>query len=227
MGNKSIQSNFIDIAPFIHQAALSPHSSVDAIKQICEMSKQLGFSGLCTNLNHLQIARERLGKPNNTKLIAVIAFPFGFTPGSIKQQEAEWAAEKGAEELDVVPNFFALNAGKEELFAEELSRICELGLPVRAIIDLPNLTSEKVALAIEASIEAGVSGIQSGNGFGTPATNFQIQKISGLTKKRCAIKAVGGIKTINHALEIIEVGATYIGTSFGKELIESIKTTRK
>ena len=59
MRSQSIHSDSIDIAPFIHQAALYPHSNADAIKQICDMAKQLEFSGLCTNLNHLQIARER------------------------------------------------------------------------------------------------------------------------------------------------------------------------
>ena len=51
----------------------------------------------------------KLGSPNKTKLIAVIAFPFGFIPNSHKQAEAEWAEEKVAEELDVVPNFFYLS----------------------------------------------------------------------------------------------------------------------
>ena len=40
-----------------------------------------------------------------TKLIAVIAFPFGAIPYEIKKSQAEWAAEMGADELDIVPNF--------------------------------------------------------------------------------------------------------------------------
>ena len=39
---------------------------------------------------------------NTTKLIAIIAFPFGAIPQSFKQSEAEWAIANGAEELDIV-----------------------------------------------------------------------------------------------------------------------------
>ena len=226
MGTKALKNNISDIAPFIHQAALNPHSDPDSIRDICEISRSLNFSGLCTNLTHLSLARERLGSPNNTKLIAVIAFPFGFIPSHIKVQEAEWAAAHGAEELDVVPNFFALNQRKEELFAEELAEICALGLPVRVILDLPQLSTEKLAFAVEASIEAGVHGIQSCNGFGPPVTTDQIRQLAKAARKRCAIKAVGAIKTINHALEVIEAGATSIGTSFGSNIVKDFKSER-
>ena len=227
MGNRYSPNEITDIAPFIHQAALFPHSNNDSIKQICDISRHLNFSGLCTNLNHLPIAREKLGAPNTTKLISVISFPFGFTPHNIKLQEAEWAAEQGAEQLDVVPNFFALAQGKENLFAEELAEICNLGLPITVIIDLPNLSPEKISLAVEASIEAGVYAIQSCNGFGPPVTTTQIRQLSELVKNRCAIKAVGGIKTIDHALEVLKLGATFIGTTNGANLVKDFKSEQR
>ena len=43
--------------------------------------------------------------PVPTKLIAVIGFPFGDIPHNFKQAQAEWAAEQGADELDIVPSF--------------------------------------------------------------------------------------------------------------------------
>ena len=46
---------------------------------------------------------------------------------------------------------------------------------------------------------------------------------SKIVKNRCSIKAVGGIKTYDKAIEIIEAGATYIGTSFGFEITQDQK----
>ena len=224
MGKNSSQEAYENISNVIHQAILNPHLEKEVLVQYCDGSKQNGFAGLCTSLSHLSIARERLGSKSTTKLISVIAFPFGFIPTYNKLKEAEYAIEKGAEELDFVPNYFALKEGNIELFAEEINQISELGIPVRVIIDSNLLSSSsKLSIAINASIDGGATGIQIGNGFGPAVTKNQTHQICKLVKNRCSIKAVGGIKTFDQAIEIIEAGSTYIGTSFGFEITQEQK----
>ena len=224
MSQNSLEKAHENISNVIYQAVLNPHFDKEMIVQACDASKQNSFAGLCTSLSNLPIARERLGSKSITKLISVIAFPFGFIPTFNKLKEAEYAIEKGAEELDLVPNYFALKQGNIELFAEEINQISELGIPVRVIIDsniLSNLS--KLSIAIEALIDAGAIGIQVGNGFGPSVSKDQTNHVSKLVKNRCSIKTVGGIKTFAQAIEIIDAGATYIGTSFGFEIIQEQK----
>ena len=220
----SLEEANANISTVIYQAALNPHFDKAKIIQVCDASKQNGFAGLCTSLSHLPIARDRLGSKSSTKLISVIAFPFGFIPTSNKLKEAEYAIEKGAEELDLVPNYFALKEGNIELFAEEINQISELGIPVRVIIDANTLlNASKLSIVIDALIDAGAIGIQIGNGFGPTITEIQTNFVSKIVKNRCSIKTVGGIKTFNQAIEIIEAGSTYIGTSFGFEITQEQK----
>ena len=224
MSKNSLEEAHANISNVIYQAILNPHFNKETIVQVCDASKQNGFAGLCTSLANLTIARERLGSKSTTKLISVIAFPFGFIPTSIKRKEAEYALDKGAEELDLVPNYFALKEGNIELFAEEINQISELGIPVRVIIDANILiNSSKLSMAIDALIDAGAIGIQIGNGFGPSVSKDQTKHVSKLVKNRCSIKAVGGIKTFDQAIEIIEAGSTYIGTSFGFEITQEQK----
>ena len=221
MSQNSLEKAHENISNVIYQAVLNPHFDKEMIVQACEAAKQNGFAGLCTSLNNLPIARERLGSKSTTKLISVIAFPFGFIPTSNKRKEAEYAIEKGAEELDLVPNYFALKEGNIELFAEEINQISELGIPVRVIIDSNTLINlSKISIAIEALIDAGAIGIQLGNGFGPSVSKDQTNYFSKIVKNRCSIKTVGGIKTFDQAIEIIEAGSTYIGTSFGFEITQ-------
>ena len=221
MSKNSLEEAHANISNVIYQAILNPHFNKETIVQVCDASKQNGFAGLCTSLANLTIARERLGSKSTTKLISVIAFPFGFIPTSNKRKEAEYAIEKGADELDLVPNYFALKEGNIELFAEEINQISELGIPVRVIIDANILiNSSKLSMAIDALIDAGAIGIQIGNGFGPSVSKDQTKHVSKLVKNRCSIKAVGGIKTFDQAIEILEAGSTYIGTSFGFEIIQ-------
>ncbi len=221
MSQNSLEKAHENISNVIYQAVLNPHFDKEMIVQACDASKQNGFAGLCTSLSNLSIARERLGSTSTTKLISVIAFPFGFIPTSNKRKEAEYAIEKGAEELDLVPNYFALSEGNIELFAEEINQISELGIPVRVIIDSNTLSNlSKLSIAIEALIDAGAIGIQVGNGFGPSVSRDQTNYVSKVVKNRCSIKTVGGIKTFDQAIEIIEAGSTYIGTSFGFEITQ-------
>ena len=224
MVRNSFNESYDNISKVIYQAVLNPHLDKEMLVQICNGSKQNGFAGFCTSLSHLSIARESLGRKSTTKLIAVIAFPFGFIPITNKLKEAEYAIEKGAEELDLVPNYFALEEGNIELFAEEINQISELGTPIRVIVDTNTLLStSKLSLAINASIDAGATGIQIGNGFGPALTKNQTQRVSEIVKNRCSIKAVGGIKTLEQSIEILEAGSTCIGTSFGFEITQEQK----
>ena len=224
MSKNSLEEAHANISSLIYQAVLNPHFDKEMLVKICDGSMQNGFAGLCTSLANLTIARERLGSKSTTKLISVIAFPFGFIPTSNKRKEAEYAIEKGADELDLVPNYFALKEGNIELFAEEINQISELGIPVRVIIDANILiNSSKLSMAIDALIDAGAIGIQIGNGFGPSVSKDQTKHVSKLVKNRCSIKAVGGIKTFDQAIEIIEAGSTYIGTSFGFEITQEQK----
>ena len=228
MGANHSQEAHENISQVIHQAVLNPHLDKERLLQVCDASKQNGFGGLCVSLSHLSIARERLGTKNTTKLISVIAFPFGFIPNSNKLKEAEYAIEKGVEELDLVPNYFALKEGNIDLFAEEINQLCELGIPIRVIIDANTLvTASTLSKAINASIDAGSKGIQIGNGFGPAVTKTQTKQIAEIVKNRCSIKAVGGIKTFDQSIELIEAGSTYIGTSFGFEINQEKKKKEK
>ena len=122
---------------------------------------------ISTTLSQLPQLRDRLGRSDGGPvLIAVIGFPFGAIPATLKHAEAEWAAANGAQELDVVPDFQALANNEAGRFAEELALLCDLGLPLRVILDMARLNEDQLALAVEAAIDAGAVGVQSGNGFG-------------------------------------------------------------
>ncbi len=223
----SLEDSFPELSKYIHQAALDPHLTDEGLMEICDSAKHFNFSGLCTNLLRIKQAREYLGSKGSIKLISVIAFPFGTVPSHIKQKEAELAASLGAEQLEVVPNFYTLNKEKSDVFSEELARICDIGLPVIVVLDFYRLSTDKLKLAIDASLDAGVIGIQNGNGFGTAVEDTNIRTLVELVKGRCSIKAVGGIKTLDKAIKLINAGSNHIGTSYGPSLMKELSNKIK
>ena len=215
-----------DIPPLIHQALLNPLLPEEELFTLCDAARQLSFGGLCVSLNHLETVRRRLGGQGTVKLIATVAFPFGALPAELKQAQAEWAAAHGADALDVTPNWAALVNGRANSFAEELAAIAALDLPMTVVLDINQLNEAQLALAAEASIDAGAASLQAGNGFGAAVSADQIRHLRQLSRGRCAIKAAGGIREAEQALDLVEAGATALGTGHGPALIKALRQQR-
>ena len=215
-----------DLAPLIDHALLDPHHGSSAVRQCCEEARHFGFAGVCVASRWVATAREHLpleGKGASPQLIAVVGFPFGAVPAAVKLAEAVAAAEAGADELDVVPDFGALVDRQSTPIHDELAAICELGLPVKVILEVGRLDPEALALLVEISIDAGARFLKSGSGFGPAVTVDHIEQLRQLARGRAAIKASGGIANLEQALALVEAGATRLGTSRGVALAQAMR----
>jgi deoxyribose-phosphate aldolase len=215
-----------DLAPLIDHALLDPHHGSSAVRQCCEEARHFGFAGVCVASRWVASAREQLpleGKGASPQLIAVVGFPFGAVPAAVKLAEAVAAAEAGADELDVVPDFGALADRQSTPIHDELAAICELGLPVKVILEVGRLDPDSLALLVEISIDAGARFLKSGSGFGPAVTVDHIEQLRQLARGRAAIKASGGIANLEQALALVEAGATRLGTSRGVALAQAMR----
>ena len=196
------------------------------MRQCCEEARHFGFAGVCVASRWVASAREQLpleGKGASPQLIAVVGFPFGAVPAAVKLAEAVAAAEAGADELDVVPDFGALADRQSTPIHDELAAICELGLPVKVILEVGRLDPDSLALLVEISIDAGARFLKSGSGFGPAVTVNHIEQLRQLARGRAAIKASGGIANLEQALALVEAGATRLGTSRGVALAQAMR----
>ena len=214
-----------DLAPLIDHALLDPHQGREAVLRCCDEARHFGFAGVCVASRWLPEARERLGPSGGRgpRLVSVVSFPFGAVPAAIKRAEAEWAAAAGAEELDVVPDFGALTDGDSSRFCNDLALIVELGLPVKVILEVGRLSPAALELAVEASIDVGAAMLKTGSGFGPAATVEQVKRLRQLARGRAAVKASGGISSVEQAFELVEAGASRLGTSRGVALIQALR----
>ena len=214
-----------DLAPLIDHALLDPHQGREVVLRCCDEARHFGFAGVCVASRWLPEARERLGPSGGRgpRLVSVVSFPFGAVPAAIKRAEAEWAAAAGAEELDVVPDFGALTDGDSSRFCNDLAPIVELGLPVKVILEVGRLSPAALELAVEASIDVGAAMLKTGSGIGPAATVAQVTQLRQLARGRAAVKASGGISNLEQAFELVEAGASRLGTSRGVALIQALR----
>ncbi len=212
-----------DLAPLIDHALLDPHHGSEALLRCCDEARHFGFAAVCVASRWVAEARGRLPPGGPVRLVSVVGFPFGAVPPAVKRAEAEAAAAAGADELDVVPDFGALADRRSALLLDDLAAITDLGLPVKVIVESGRLEPEALELLVEVSIDAGARFLKSGSGFGPPVGSAEVRRLRELARGRAAIKAAGGITTLERAIELVEAGATRLGTSRGVMLIEALR----
>ncbi len=212
----SIES--IDLAQYIDHALLDPASTEEQLKQCCVEADRYQFPAVCVYPMHVRLAAEYLNA-KRSRVCAVIGFPAGATTAAAKLYEAQEAVEDGARELDVAINRSWLKMGDAERLHRELAELCDIGQPVKAILEMSRLTPPEVQMAVDVCLNAGVQYLKTSTGWFGGATVEQVQQLKALSKDQVGIKASGGIRTAEQAVALVLAGATRLGTSRGPELM--------
>lgn len=215
----SRESSDIDLAPLIDHALLTPTATPEQVDQWCADADQFNFAAVCLHPSYVRQAAALLhGK--RPKVCTVIGFPYGATTSAVKLYEAQEAVEHGATELDVVINIGWLKAGNADAVHREVAEIYEAtGQTIKAILELALLTEPEKRLAAQLCMDAGATFLKTSTGLYGGATVADVRLLKELTKDRVGIKASGGIRTAEQALELVMAGASRLGTSRGPELI--------
>ena len=170
-------------------------------------------------------------KGTKTRVGVAISFPLGQMTSAAKAFEIRDAIAKGAGEIDMVQNLRALQSGNDALVLaelEDLAKTCrEHGVISKVILENCYLTDEQKVRACELAVKAGVDFVKTSTGFGTGgATVEDIALMRRTVGPDMGVKAAGGIRTLDAALDMICAGATRIGTSAGVAIVEELKARR-
>ena len=214
----------IDIAEFIDHSLLTPIATPIQVEQWCDEADRYRFASVCVLPVHVKQAIELLHN-KQPKVTTVIGFPLGASTSVVKLYEAQEAVENGAVELDVVINLGWLKSGNLDGVHREIAEIREsTGCPIKAILEMGLLTEEEKRIAAQICLEAGAAFLKTSTGWNGGATVADVRLLREIAQDRVGIKASGGIRTIEQALELILAGATRLGTSRGVELLRQRDT---
>lgn len=212
-----------ELAGAIDHSLLLPTALPEEIDRLCEAADRYQFASVCVLPSYVKQAVERLHQ-RKPAVSTVIGFPLGAMMPGVKHYEAMTAVEAGAAELDIVINLGWLKAGESDRVHAEIAQIVEeSGAIVKAILETTVLTEDEKRLAGEICVDAGVAFLKTSTGMRGGATPEDVRLLWQLTQGSVAVKASGGIKTLEQAIALIEAGATLLGTSRGVELMEQLE----
>ncbi len=204
------------IAAAIDHTLLSATSTEEEIVRICAEAKRYGFATVCVNPYWVPTAARELAG-SKVGVTTVIGFPLGASRTEIKAAEAADAIGAGATEIDMVLNVGALKSGQEAAVKRDIEQVveaCKGKAAVKVIIETCYLTDEEKRRASLLSKEAGADFVKTSTGFGTGgATVEDIALVRSVVGPELGIKASGGVRNLETALQLIEAGATRLGAS--------------
>lgn len=214
-----------EIARYIDHTLLKPNATRDEIVKLCEEAREHSFASVCINPSYVSLSAKLLeGCP--VKVCTVIGFPLGATSSFVKATETRDAVANGANEIDMVINVGALKSKDYELVKQDIARVVEAacGNTVKVILETSLLTDEEKVKACELSKLAGADFVKTSTGFSTGgATLEDICLMRQTVGPNMGVKASGGIRDTETAINMIQLGATRIGASASVGIIKGDK----
>lgn len=212
----------MNIAGLIDHSLLRADATVDDIKRLCDEAKRFGFCSVCVNPFFVPLAKDMLSR-SGVKVTTVVGFPLGMTLTRVKVYEAIEAVLSGADEIDLVMNIGMARSGQWGYVKKDISDVVSAtkGAIHKVIIETCYLDREEKIKASEIVLASGAEFVKTSTGFAPgEASQDDVRLIKTVVKDGCGIKASGGIKTLSHVKELLEAGATRIGTSAGVVIME-------
>jgi deoxyribose-phosphate aldolase len=212
-----------NMAGYIDHTLLKPEATEAQIEELCREAIKYSFYSVCINPSYVKIAAKSL-QGSAVRICCVIGFPLGATTTAVKAFEAAEAVENGAAEIDMVIHIGALKDQREEYVMSDIAAVVKAaaGCPVKVIIETGLLTEDEKVLACKLAKKAGASYVKTSTGFGPGgATVADVLLMRETVGPDLGVKASGGVRDLDAALQMIEAGATRIGTSSGVSIVKT------
>ena len=211
------------LATMIDHTLLKGDAVKSEIERLCREAVHYKFAAVCVNPYWVNLAANCV-HGSHVKVCTVIGFPLGANSSPVKAMEVIKAMADGAREFDMVLNVGALkdrNVGDVEGDIRAVVKAAQGNL-VKVILETCLLTSEEIVLGCQLAEAAGAGFVKTSTGFSKGgATLDQVRLMRKTVGDRLGVKASGGIRDRKTFIQMIDAGATRIGTSSGITLLEA------
>lgn len=220
----------IQLNKYIDHTILKPETTKNQIIKICEEAKQYHFASVCVNPWYASLVSEQL-RGTDVKTCIVIGFPLGANSTEIKARETDDAIKHGAQEIDMVLNVGALKSGDLSGIETDISAVVNMAKGkalVKVILETCLLTNEEIVQSCLIAKKVGADFVKTSTGFNSAgATIEHVALMRKTVGSSMGVKASGGIRTLQFALDLIKAGASRIGASAGVAILKEYESPQK
>lgn len=214
------------LAALVDHTLLKPEATdADVIALLAEAA-DLGVYAVCVSPSMVPVAAAAGG----VRVATVAGFPSGKHVSAIKAQEAADAVESGASEVDMVIDVGAALAGELDAVRSDIAavRAAVPGVVLKVIVESAVLLNDSDGRTLtdvcRAAEDAGADFVKTSTGF-HPAGGASVRAVALMAETvggRLGVKASGGIRTAADAIAMVDAGATRLGLSGTRAVLDGL-----
>lgn len=211
------------LAMVIDHTLLTPEATAADIIAVCAEADELAVGAVCVSPNWVSLARISTRIP----VASVVGFPSGNHHSSMKASEAAQAVSDGATEIDMVANLGWIASAEWASIENEVSAVRKaIGTHVvlKVILETGLWSNVQIAAACKHSVSGGADYVKTSTGFHKVggASLEAVRTMRNVVGVDIGVKASGGIRTTADALAMIEAGASRIGSSATRAILDGV-----
>ena len=210
------------MAARIDHTLLKPEATADAVAALCDEAEELGVYAVCLSPSQLPLRPLR-----GVAVCTVVGFPSGAHVTAVKAAEAAQAGRDGAQEVDMVVDLGRVKAGDWAAVEADVAAVAEASgrdALLKVILETAALTRGEIVEACRASERGGAQYVKTSTGF-HPAGGASVEAVRLMAETvggRLGVKASGGIRDTATALAMLDAGATRLGLSGTRAVLEGL-----
>jgi len=213
------------VAALVDHTLLKSDATAAQVAALAAEAAELGTHCICVSPCMLPLVLPA-GAPH-VRVCTVVGFPSGKHHSTVKAFEAARAVADGAAEVDMVIDVGAIKAGLWDAVQGDIAAVrAAAPSPVllKVILETAALSDEEVTRACQAAEAAKADYVKTSTGFSAAGgtTVHAIELMQRAVGGRLGIKASGGIRTADQARALIKAGATRLGLSGTRALLDEI-----
>lgn len=211
-----------EVARMVDHTLLKPEATEQDVAALVAQARELGAYSVCVSPSMLPLTGT-----GEVKVATVCGFPSGAHHGDVKAAEAARSVADGADEIDMVVNLALATTGRYDDVRGEIAAVraaAPAPVVLKVIIESAALSDDQVVAVCEAAEAAGADFVKTSTGF-HPAGGASAHAVALMARTvggRLGVKASGGIRTTEAALEMIAAGATRLGLSGTGAVLEGL-----
>jgi deoxyribose-phosphate aldolase len=215
------------LAALVDHTLLKPEATDADVAALVTQALQLGVYAVCVSPSMVPVAVAA----GDVRVAAVAGFPSGKHLSAVKAQEAAQAVAAGASEIDMVIDVGAALAGQlQEVHADVAAvRAATPDAVLKVIVESAVLLGisddgHTLTQVCRVAEDAGADFVKTSTGF-HPAGGASLRAITLMAQTvggRLGVKASGGIRTAADALAMVDAGATRLGLSGTRAVLDGL-----
>lgn len=213
--------NRASLARTVDHTLLKPEATDAQVAALVAEAADLGAFSVCVSPSRLP-----LDVPDGLVVCTVVGFPSGAHAADVKAYEADQAVQDGATEVDMVVDLGAVLAGDWDQVESDVRAVKTAcgDVLLKVILETAALTPEQVRAACRSSEAGGAQYVKTSTGF-HPAGGASVEAVRLMREAvgdRLGVKASGGIRDAATALAMLEAGASRLGLSGTRAVLDGL-----